>query len=172
VLSFNLLPVITAVENVELPLLLSRVRPREARQRALAGLSQVGLVDRAEHRPAELSGGERQRVTIARALASQPAIVWADEPTGNLDTVAATDVLTLMRDLNREQGQTFVIVTHDPHIGDLCDRVIRMRDGVIVADVRDAAPPAGITAGAQLVAAAGPRNGTSGAVAAGEQGQP
>jgi putative ABC transport system ATP-binding protein len=137
--TFNLLPVITAVENVELPLLLSGVRPREARQRALRGLAQVGLADRAEHRPAELSGGERQRVTIARALASRPAIIWADEPTGNLDTKAATDVLTLMRDLNREQGQTFVIVTHDPKIGDLCDRVIRMQDGAIVADVRDAA---------------------------------
>ena len=141
--TFNLLPVITAVENVELPLLLSGVRPREARQRALRGLTQVGLADRAEHRPAELSGGERQRVTIARALASRPAIVWADEPTGNLDTMSATDVLTLMRDLNREQGQTFVIVTHDPKIGDLCDRVIRMQDGAIVADVRDEAPPIG-----------------------------
>ena len=136
--TFNLLPVISAVENVELPLLLGGVRPREARQRALAGLTQVGLADRAEHRPAELSGGERQRVTIARALASRPAIVWADEPTGNLDTVAATGVLTLMRDLNRELGQTFVIVTHDPRIGELCDRVIRMQDGAIVSDVRDA----------------------------------
>ena len=135
--TFNLLPVISAVENVELPLLLSRVRPREARQRALAGLTQVGLADRAEHRPAELSGGERQRVTIARALASQPAIIWADEPTGNLDTKSATEVLTLMRDLNREMGQTFVIVTNDPKIGELCDRVIRMQDGAIVSDVRD-----------------------------------
>jgi putative ABC transport system ATP-binding protein len=152
--TFNLLPVITAVENVELPLLLSRVRPREARQRALRSLTQVGLADRAEHRPAELSGGERQRVTIARALASQPAIIWADEPTGNLDTKSATDVLTLMRDLNQEQGQTFVIVTHDPKIGELCDRVIRMQDGAIVADVRDEV--------------ADPRTGTSGAVAAGE----
>jgi len=150
--TFNLLPVITAVENVELPLLLSGVRPREARQRALRGLAQVGLADRAEHRPAELSGGERQRVTIARALASQPAIIWADEPTGNLDTKAATDVLTLMRDLNREQGQTFVIVTHDPTIGELCDRVIRMQDGEIVADVRDEVTD--------------PRTGTSGAAAA------
>ena len=165
--TFNLLPVITAVENVELPLLLSRVRPREARQRALRGLTQVGLADRAEHRPAELSGGERQRVTIARALASQPAIVWADEPTGNLDTKAATDVLTLMRDLNREQGQTFVIVTHDPHIGDLCDRVIHMQDGEIVADVRDEAPPIAITAGDRPDGVVDPRTGTSGAAAAG-----
>ena len=165
--TFNLLPVITAVENVELPLLLSGVRPREARQRAVGGLSQVGLTDRAEHRPSELSGGERQRVTIARALASRPAIVWADEPTGNLDTKAATVVLTLMRDLNREQGQTFVIVTHDPNIGDLCDRIIRMQDGEIVADVRDDAPPIGITEGNGPIEAAGPHYETSGAVAAG-----
>ena len=154
-----------------MPLLLSRVRPREARQRALRGLTQVGLADRAEHRPAELSGGERQRVTIPRALASQPAIIWADEPTGNLDTKSATDVLTLMRDLNREQGQTFVIVTHDPHIGDLCDRVIHMQDGAIVADVRDEAPPIGISEGDRpdgVDRVADPRTGTSGAAAAGE----
>jgi putative ABC transport system ATP-binding protein len=132
--TFNLLPVISAVENVEMPLLVSGVRPKEARQRALTALAGVGLADRTHHRPAELSGGQRQRVTIARSLVNNPAIVWADEPTGNLDSQTASDVLNLMQRLNREQGQTFVIVTHDPKIGDLCDRVIRMRDGEIVDD--------------------------------------
>ncbi|MEZ4869311.1 MAG: ABC transporter ATP-binding protein [Caldilineaceae bacterium] len=132
--TFNLLPVITAVENVELPLLVSGVRPAEARRRALAALDQVGLRERGHHRPAELSGGQRQRVTIARALVNNPAIVWADEPTGNLDSKAAIDILQLMRQLNQEQGQTLVIVTHDPQIGEQCDRIIRMQDGQIVAD--------------------------------------
>jgi putative ABC transport system ATP-binding protein len=126
-----LLPVISAAENVELPLLLSDVKPREARRRALAGLAEVGLSDRANHRPAELSGGQRQRVAIARALANQPAIVWADEPTGNLDSQSAQDILVLMRTLNREHGQTFVIVTHDQHIGEQCDRIVLMQDGQI-----------------------------------------
>jgi putative ABC transport system ATP-binding protein len=130
--TYNLLPVISAVENVELPLLVSGVRPTEARKRALDALEQVSLADRVHHRPAELSGGQRQRVTIARALVNNPAIVWADEPTGNLDSKAATDILTLMRDLNRQRGQTLVIVTHDPIIGDLCDRIVRMQDGLIV----------------------------------------
>ena len=130
--TYNLLPVISAVENVELPLLVSGVRPAEARKRALEALDQVSLADRVHHRPAELSGGQRQRVTIARALVNNPAIVWADEPTGNLDSKAATDILTLMRDLNRQRGQTFVIVTHDPIIGELCDRIVRMQDGLIV----------------------------------------
>lgn len=136
--TFNLLPVINAVENVEMPLLVSGVRPREARQRALAALDQVGLSDRAHHRPAELSGGQRQRVTVARALVNNPAIVWADEPTGNLDSQTANDVLALMQNLNREHGQTFVIVTHDAKIGDLCNRVIRMKDGEIVDDGQEA----------------------------------
>ncbi|MEZ4621100.1 MAG: ABC transporter ATP-binding protein [Caldilineaceae bacterium] len=131
--TFNLLPVITAVENVELPLLVGGVRPAEARRRALAALDQVGLRERGHHRPAELSGGQRQRVTIARALVNNPAIVWADEPTGNLDSNAATDILQLMRQLNQEQGQTLVIVTHDPQIGAQCDRIVRMQDGQIVA---------------------------------------
>ena len=130
--TFNLLPVINAAENVELPLLLSDVKPREARLRALDGLAAVGLSDRANHRPAELSGGERQRVAIARALANQPAIVWADEPTGNLDSQSADDILAIMRKLNQEQGQTLVIVTHDRDIGEQCDRIVRMRDGQII----------------------------------------
>ncbi|MDT8307547.1 MAG: ABC transporter ATP-binding protein [Anaerolineae bacterium] len=132
--TFNLLPVLSAVENVEMPLLVSGVRPQVARQRSLAALDSVGLSHRAQHRPAELSGGERQRVTIARSLINKPAIVWADEPTGNLDSQTADDVLSLMQRLNREQGHTFVIVTHDAKIGDLCDRVVTMRDGEIVDD--------------------------------------
>jgi putative ABC transport system ATP-binding protein len=131
--TYNLLPVISAVENVELPLLVAGVRPGVARKQALAVLEQVGLVDRADHRPAELSGGQRQRVTIARALVNDPAIVFADEPTGALDSKAADDILALMRTLNREKGQTFVIVTHDPDIAAACNRVIHMKDGQIVA---------------------------------------
>ncbi|GIK72169.1 MAG: ABC transporter ATP-binding protein [Chloroflexota bacterium] len=131
--TYNLLPVITAVENVELPLLVSGMRPNAARKRALEVLEQVGLIDRSDHRPAELSGGQRQRVTIARALVNNPAIVWADEPTGSLDSKSADDVLSLMRSLNKDQGQTFVIVTHDSDIAAACDRIIHMRDGQIVA---------------------------------------
>jgi putative ABC transport system ATP-binding protein len=93
----------------------------------------VGLADRADHRPAELSGGQRQRVTVARALVNEPAIVWADEPTGALDSKAADDVLQLMRRLNRERGQTIVVVTHDPDMASACDRIVRMHDGQIVA---------------------------------------
>jgi len=130
--TFNLLPVLTAVENVELPLLVSGVRPREARRRALQKLAQVGLAERADHRPAELSGGQQQRVTVARALANDPAIVWADEPTGNLDSETANDVLTLMQQLNQEQGQTFVVVTHSQEMGEMCGRIIRMKDGCII----------------------------------------
>lgn len=132
--TYNLLPVITAVENVELPLLVGGVRPAEARTRALETLEQVGLADRVHHRPAELSGGQRQRVTIARALVNNPAIVWADEPTGNLDSKSAMDILTLMRDLNRQRNQTLVIVTHDPAIGALCNRIVRMQDGMIIVN--------------------------------------
>ncbi len=130
--TYNLLPVISAVENVELPLLVTGVAPRIARRRALDVLDEVGLADRADHRPAELSGGQRQRVTVARALVNQPAIVWADEPTGALDSKAAEDVLHLMRRLNQEQGQTIVVVTHDPDMAAACDRIIRMHDGEII----------------------------------------
>ena len=109
---FNLLPVLSAVENVELPMIVSKVPARKARKRALEMLDLVGLSERARHRPAELSGGQRQRVTIARALTNNPAIVWADEPTGNLDSETAQEVMNLLCRLNKEQGQTFVIVTH------------------------------------------------------------
>jgi ABC-type lipoprotein export system ATPase subunit len=129
---FNLLPVLSAVENVELPMLISRVPRRKARKRALEMLERVGLSDRATHRPAELSGGQRQRVTIARALTNDPAIVWADEPTGNLDSENAQDILDLLCRLNRDNGQTFVIVTHALEVGKLANRIITMRDGQIV----------------------------------------
>ncbi len=129
---FNLLPVLTAVENVELPMLVSKVPSRKARIRALEVLDLVGLSDRAGHRPAELSGGQRQRVTIARALTNNPAIVWADEPTGNLDSETALEIMDLLTTLNKENGQTFVIVTHALEVGHRADRIITMRDGHIV----------------------------------------
>ncbi|HLG65444.1 MAG TPA: ABC transporter ATP-binding protein [Ktedonosporobacter sp.] len=129
---FNLLPVLTAVENVELPMLVSKVPTRKARERALEMLELVGLSDRAHHRPAELSGGQRQRVTIARALTNDPAIVWADEPTGNLDSETALEIVDLLCRLNRENGQTFVLVTHAAEVGKRANRVITMRDGRIV----------------------------------------
>ena len=132
---YNLLPVLNAVENVELPLLLAGVRPRDARERAVAALETVGLTAWARHRPAELSGGQRQRVTIARALVNDPAIVWADEPTGALDSKTADEIMTLMRELNEWKRLTFVLVTHDPGVGDRCDRIVRMRDGQIVGEV-------------------------------------
>ena len=132
--SFNLLPTLSAVENVELPLLLTGVRGKEARARSLAMLAAVGLRDRAGHRPSALSGGQQQRVAIARALVNQPAIVWADEPTGNLDSESATDIMALIRSLNHENQQTFVIVTHAAAIAASAQRVIRMRDGQIVSD--------------------------------------
>lgn len=128
---YNLLPVLSAVENVELPLLVSGTNPSEARTRALAVLDRVKLAEWQGHKPAELSGGQRQRVTIARALANNPAIVWADEPTGDLDSVTADEIMTLMQELNAQQRQTFVIVTHDPGIAARCNRTIHMRDGLI-----------------------------------------
>lgn len=132
--TYNLLPVLSAVENVELPLVVSGVDGTDARDRAMAALALVGLEDRAAHWPSQLSGGQRQRVTIARSLVNNPAIVWADEPTGNLDSEMADDVMKLMERLNREQGHTFVIVTHDPGIGRRCHRIVRMRDGEIVEE--------------------------------------
>jgi putative ABC transport system ATP-binding protein len=132
---YNLLSVLTAVENVELPLLISGAPGKQARQQALNALRLVGLEDRAQHTPGELSGGERQRVTIARSLVNNPAIVWADEPTGDLDSANAEEIITLMRRLNREQAVTFAIVTHDLGIGRRADRIIRMMDGQIVEEI-------------------------------------
>jgi putative ABC transport system ATP-binding protein len=136
---YNLLPVLNAVENVELPLLVSGTAPGEARERAKAMLARVGLAEWSNHLPAQLSGGQRQRVTIARALVNNPAIIWADEPTGDLDSQTADDIMSLMQQLNREHGQTFVIVTHDPGIAARCHRTVYMRDGHIERDERNTA---------------------------------
>lgn len=133
--SFNLIPVFTAAENVELPLLLAGISPIAARARAEATLERVGLGHRKGHRPNELSGGEQQRVTIARALTGAPSIVWADEPTGNLDSETAESIMRLLRELNTE-GLTVVLVTHDRDIGETAERVITMRDGAIESSVR------------------------------------
>jgi putative ABC transport system ATP-binding protein len=132
--------------------LVSGIAPAEARRRATTALEQVGLADRLHHRPAELSGGQRQRVTIARALVNEPAIVWADEPTGNLDSKSAHDIVELMRSLNTTHNQTFVIVTHDAWIGAQCDRLVRMQDGQIIGDEAVMSESAGdtVTAAATL----------------------
>ena len=132
---YNLMPVLSAVENVELPLLVAGVSAKEARRRALDALDLVGLAERAHHVPDELSGGQRQRATIARALVNEPAIVWADEPTGDLDSENAEEIVALMRRLNREQSLTFLIVTHDIGVGRATDRIVRMVDGEIVEDL-------------------------------------
>ena len=129
---YNLLPVLSSVENVELPLLVGGVGSKEARRRALAALERVNLVEWASHKPGELSGGQRQRVTIARSLVNDPAIVWADEPTGDLDSLNADQIMDLMVELNATQHQTFVIVTHAREVAVRTDRIIQMVDGHIV----------------------------------------
>jgi putative ABC transport system ATP-binding protein len=134
---YNLLPVLSAIENVELPLLVSGTGVKETRQRALAALEQVHLAEWANHRPAELSGGQRQRVTVARALVNEPAIVWGDEPTGDLDSANAQQIMDLICELNRNQGQTFVLVTHDANIAARANRTVHMVDGLIVDETRN-----------------------------------
>ena len=129
--SFNLLPRLTAIENVALPLMFVGASERERVERAEQLLAQVGLSDRLEHRPTQLSGGEQQRVAIARALVNRPAIVLADEPTGNIDTTTGAEIMDLLRRLNREQGVTLLLVTHDPEAAGFADRVIQLRDGRI-----------------------------------------
>jgi len=131
--AYNLIPVFSAAENVELPLLLAGADAKDARRRAIETLERVGLEARLKHRPAELSGGEQQRVTVARALAGRPRVVWADEPTGALDSETADTVLDLLQELNRE-GLTLIVVTHDEGVGGLAHRIVRMRDGGIVSD--------------------------------------
>ncbi|MBM3959564.1 MAG: ABC transporter ATP-binding protein [SAR202 cluster bacterium] len=132
--TFNLLPVLSAVENVELPLLLTGTPGGKARIAARDRLALVGLSDREGHLPGELSVGQRQRVAVARSLVNDPAIVWADEPTGNLDSENERDVMALVSRLNRERAQTFVIVTHSLEVGGRAHRIIRMRDGAIEDD--------------------------------------
>lgn len=131
--AFNLVSVFTAAENVELPLLLTDVGPHEARRRAAEVLSQVGLSERVDHLPSELSGGEQQRVAIARALAPEPSIVWTDEPTGNLDTDTADQVMELLGSLH-DEGLTIVLVTHDEAVARRAERLVTMQDGLIVDD--------------------------------------
>lgn len=144
--SFNLIPVLSAAENVELPLLVNRVAPRVARERAREMLARVGLADRASHRPGELSGGEQQRVAVARALVAEPALVWADEPTGALDSKTAGGIVELLREVNAA-GQTLVVVTHDEDVGRSGLRLVQMCDGLIVRDgdslISDDADPNG-----------------------------
>jgi len=131
---YNLLPVLSAAENVELPLLVSGTSAKESRRRAMDALDTVKLTPWAEHKPAELSGGQRQRVTIARSLVNDPAIVWADEPTGDLDSENAGDIMDLISTLNRERQQTFILVTHDQGVAQRTARIVRMNDGQIVSD--------------------------------------
>jgi putative ABC transport system ATP-binding protein len=130
--SYNLLPVLSAVENVEMPLLIAGVAPKESRAKATQLLTELGLGDRVHHRPSELSGGQQQRVSLARALVARPAIVWADEPTGNLDDEGSQQVVELLRKLNQTYRQTIVVVTHDALVAQKCDRTLRMHDGRFV----------------------------------------
>ena len=134
--SYNLLPILSARENVELPLTVAGVPYRQAREVARRLMGLVGLDGLAEHRPAELSAGQQQRVAIARALVNKPAIVWADEPTGNLDSDTSAQVMDLLSRFNRENRQTFVVVTHDPAVASRAHRILRMRNGQIVEQVR------------------------------------
>jgi putative ABC transport system ATP-binding protein len=137
---FNLLPVLSAVENVELPLLLTKLPRAERRRRAETALAVVGLAARTDHRPAQLSGGEQQRVAIARAIVTDPDLIVADEPTGDLDAKSAVEVLTLLRELNRAFEKTIVMVTHDPRAERFVDTVIRLDKGVLVDAGAGAAP--------------------------------
>jgi putative ABC transport system ATP-binding protein len=139
--AFNLVPTLTALENVALAGEYAGVPRGRATAAAREALSWVGLSERADHRPMELSGGEQQRVAIARSLVNEPALILADEPTGNLDSGHSAEVLGLLRRFNRERGQTVVLVTHDAEVGAFCDRIIRMRDGVVVGDERVSEAP-------------------------------
>ena len=132
--SYNLIPTLTATANVELPLVFAGCELHERRERARAALEQVGLAKRADHRPTELSGGEQQRVAVARALINRPRLVLGDEPTGNLDTKTGQDIIELLKELNRRDDQTFIIVTHNPEVSEYADRILTLRDGVIATN--------------------------------------
>ncbi len=131
---YNLVPVLTALENVELPMMVTGIAEKEGKKRAIELLEMVGLGDRLHHRPDELSGGQRQRVSIARALANNPSIVLADEPTGDVDTKTGDEILDIMHHLNKNMGVTMIVITHDPAVSEHCDRLIRIVDGQIVTD--------------------------------------
>ncbi|RKN77059.1 ABC transporter ATP-binding protein [Paenibacillus ginsengarvi] len=130
--AYNLIPVLTAVENVELPLLSMGMKPKQAREKALEALSRVGLRDRSGHSPSEMSGGQQQRVAIARAIVNQPLIVWADEPTGALDSKTTVMVMDLIAHLNRTEGITFILITHNPDVAQYAHRTLYMDSGHII----------------------------------------
>ncbi|HEX5849202.1 MAG TPA: ABC transporter ATP-binding protein [Rubrobacter sp.] len=132
--SYNLIPVLSAIENVELPLLVAGHKPKKARRWAEDAVEMVGLADQAKKRPAEMSGGQQQRITVARSLVNNPAIVWADEPTGALDSETSGEIMDLLVRLNKSEQQTFVLVTHDAAVAARAHRTIRMRDGRITSD--------------------------------------
>ncbi len=132
--AFNLLPVLTGVENIELPLLLGGMNQKLARDQAMATLELVGLADQANKRPAEMSGGQQQRITVARSIVNDPAIIWADEPTGALDSETSKEIMDLLCDLNARKHQTFLLVTHDAGVGARAGRLVRMRDGLVESD--------------------------------------
>jgi putative ABC transport system ATP-binding protein len=133
--SFNLIPRTSAVANVELPLTYAGVKPKERRARAMAALEAVGLADRADHGPSELSGGQQQRAAVARALVSDPALLLADEPTGNLDSASTAEIMALFARIN-DEGRTVVIITHEDEVASFAGRVVRLRDGRIQSDER------------------------------------
>jgi putative ABC transport system ATP-binding protein len=136
---FNLIPTLSGLDNVALAAEYAGVSRAEALRRATAELERVGLADRMRHLPSELSGGQQQRVAIARALVNAPAVVLGDEPTGDLDTATSDEVVRMMRDINTSTRTTFVLVTHNPEVGEACDRIIRVRDGVVVDEGRGTA---------------------------------
>jgi putative ABC transport system ATP-binding protein len=146
--TYNLLPILSAVENAALPLVLDGVRPAEAHARAATWLERVGLGDRLRHRPSQLSGGQQQRVAVARALVADPALVLADEPTGNLDSRSADAIAQLLRQVADAWGRSVLMVTHDPRIAAYADQIVFLKDGTIIEETRLAAPRAALAADA------------------------